>query len=857
MEALYHAALEVSGEERAALLAKSDPDLRRAVEALLAQGGSGEVVLDRPAWEQASSLIDPAPMQFAPGDQLGWYRVEAKIGAGGMGEVYRAKDTKLEREVAIKVLPASVAQDPERRIRFEREAKVLAALNHPNIAHIYGVEERALVMELVEGETLQGPLPIDTALNYARQIAEALEAAHDKGIVHRDLKPANIMITPQGVVKVLDFGLAAVSQPSGEGPSTVNSPTVTEPTQPGMVVGTPAYMSPEQAAGKPVDRRADIWSFGVVLWEMLTGHRLFHGETPSHTLAEVLQGTIDFSKLPQTTPTTIRELMRRCLDRDVKTRLRDIGEARFQLQRYLSNPADRSETPLPVSEKSVVPLPPATQTASVRMYWVPAAAVLLVAMAAAGIWYWRTRASTSQIGSIAVIPFSSVGGSADTDYLSDGLTESLIASLAHLPRLKVKSRNSVFRYKGKDVDLQKVGNELTVDALLTGRVVQHGDTIQVSADLTNVQDNTEIWGEQYERKASDILSLQQQIASDIADELRSKLSGAEKQQVTKQGTQDREAYQLYVKGRYYWNKRTSADLKTAISYFNQAIDKDPGYALAYSGLADAYGVLINYGSDPNDVTPKATATAEKALELDPTLARPHAVLGYNKMLYDWKFSGGEVEFRRAFELDPSDASAHQWFSETLSYLGGRAQESIDEGNQARRLDPLSPIIGFQQAQAYSIARKLDKAIELYNKLIADNPTFAIAHWGLARSYWAERKYPQALQEFEAAAQLYGDKNGIEYAAAMDAAFHSGGWPSALREGIEVSLAQAKTGYVPPYEIAELYADLGDKDHAFEWLLTAYQERGHLLYGLRTDFTLDSLRSDPRYAELVRKIGLSP
>jgi serine/threonine protein kinase/tetratricopeptide (TPR) repeat protein len=856
MEALYHAALAVSGEERLALLAKSDPDVRRAVESLLAQGGSGEVVLDRPAWEQASSLIDPAPMQFAPGDQLGWYRVEAKIGQGGMGEVYRAKDTKLEREVAIKVLPASVAQDPERRIRFEREAKVLAALNHPNIAHIYGVEERALIMELVEGETLQGPLPIDTALNYAKQIAEALEAAHDKGIVHRDLKPANIMITPQGVVKVLDFGLAAVSEPSGEGPSTVNSPIVTEPTKPGMVMGTPAYMSPEQAAGKPVDRRADIWSFGVVVWELLTGHRLFHGETPSHTLAEVLQGTIDFSKLPQTTPATIRELMRRCLDRDVKTRLRDIGEARFQLQRYLSNPADRAETPLSVSEQSA-PLPPATQRASARRYWVTAAAVLLVVMAAAGIWYWRTTEKTSQIGSIAVIPFSSVGGNADTDYLSDGITESLIASLAHLPQLKVKSRNSVFRYKGKDVDLQKVGNELTVDALLTGRVVQHGDTIQVSADLTNVQDNTEIWGEQYERKASDILSLQQQIAGDIADELRSKLSGAEKQQVTKQGTQDREAYQLYVKGRYYWNKRTSADLKSAIAYFNQAIGKDPGYALAYSGLADAYGVLINYGSDPNDVTPKATAAAEKALELDPTLARPHAVLGYNKMLYDWQFSGGEVEFRRAFELDPSDASAHQWFSETLSYIGGRAQESIDEGNQARRLDPLSPIVGFQRAQAYSIARKFGKAIELYNQLIADNPTFGIAHWGLGRSYWAERRYPQAIQEFETDAQLEGNTNDVEYAAALDAGFRSGGWPSALRKGIEVSLAQAKTGYVPPYVIAELYADLGDKDHAFEWLNTAYQQRGHLLYGLRTDFTLDSLRSDPRYAELVRKIGLSP
>ena len=269
----------------------------------------------------------------------------------------------------------------------------------------------------------------------------------------------------------------------------------------------------------------------------------------------------------------------------------------------------------------------------------------------------------------------------------------------------------------------------------------------------------------------------------------------------------------------------------------------------------AYGVLTNYGSDPNDVTPKASAAAEKALELDPTLARPHAILGYNKMLYDWDFSGGEAEFRRAFRLDPSDATPHQWFSETLSYIGGRAQESIDEGNRARQLDPLSPIIGFQQAQAYSLARQFDKAIELYQKVIADNPNFGLPHWGLARSYWGEHRYQQAIQEFEIDAQLEDDKNGIEYTAALDAAFRSGGWPSALRKGIEVLLAQSKTGYVPPYTIAELYADLGDKEHAFEWLNIAYQQRGHLLYGLRTDFAFDFLRSDPRYAELVRRIGL--
>jgi tetratricopeptide (TPR) repeat protein len=379
----------------------------------------------------------------------------------------------------------------------------------------------------------------------------------------------------------------------------------------------------------------------------------------------------------------------------------------------------------------------------------------------------------------------------------------------------------------------------------------------VSAELTNVQDNTEIWGERYERKSSDIISLQQQIAGDIAGKLRSKLSGSGKQQVTKQGTQNAEAYQLYVKGRYYWNKRTNADIKTAISYFNQAIDKDPGYAMAYAGLADAYLVLPGYGGDPSDVIPKSNAAAEKALELDPTLARPHADLGSNKMEYSWNFSGGEADFRQAFELDPSDATAHQWFSQILASMGGRAQEAIEEANRAHQLDPLSPIIGHTQGVAYRFDRQFDKAIETEKKILADNPTFGVGHYGLAWAYWGERKYPQAVQEFKAAAQWRSDKNVAEFAAALDVGYRSGGWPGALRKGIEVSLAQrkAKTGYVSPYAIAEFYGDLGDKEHAIEWLNTAYQEHDRLLIELRTDFPMDSLRSDPRYAELVRKIGL--
>jgi TolB-like protein len=454
-----------------------------------------------------------------------------------------------------------------------------------------------------------------------------------------------------------------------------------------------------------------------------------------------------------------------------------------------------------------------------------------------------------------VLPFANGGGDANTDYLSDGITESLIGNLAHVPQLKVKSRNSVFRYKGKDVDAQKAGNDLGVSALVIGRVVPRRDSIEVSAELTDVRDNTEIWGQHYSGKNADILALQQQIASDIADKLRSKLSTSEKQQVTKQGTQNPEAYELYLRGRYSWNKRTPSDIATAISYFNQAISKDPGYALAYSGLADAYSIMPNFGGTPSENYPKANAAARKALELDASLARPHAVLGSSEIEYEWDFAGGEAEFKKAFELDPNDATAHQWYADEIASTGGREQEALAEMNRAHQLDPLSPAISADTGVIHFFARQYDEAIVICKKLANENPTFAQAHSCLIGAYWGKRMYPQVIEEWKSYGQLSGDRNESEFASAMEQGFRSAGWKGALTKGIETRQAQRKTGYSSAYVIAQLYADFGDADQAFRWLNTAYQERDFFLFGLKTDFLFDPLHSDPRFAELVRKVGL--
>ena len=786
----------------------------------------------------------------ATGRRIGPYHVHEQIGAGGMGEVYRAHDTKLGRDVAVKILPRHFTSHPGRLARFEREARLLASLNHPHIGAIYGLEEadglQALVLELVEGDTLadkiaRGKIPIGEAVNIARQLADALDAAHAKGIVHRDLKPANIKITPQDRVKVLDFGLAKAA--AAEGAHETIAPEATVGTEDGIILGTASYMSPEQARGKPVDKRTDIWAFGCVLFEMLTGRKTFPGDTMSDVIAAVLERSPDWSALPTSTPIEIRQLLQRCLEKDCQARLRDVGDAKAVLD-SVSPGASRA------------PLSPAARRLTL---WIAASAIVMIA---AGLAAARLLVPASETtGSIAILPFANTSGNPDVDYLGDGITESLINTLSQIPNLSVMSRNAVFRFKGRETDAQAAGQTLKVQAVLTGRVVQRGDDLSISVELIDVRNNSQLWGESYNKKRRDLLAIQEEISTEISEKLRFRLTGEERKRLTKRYTDNTEAYQLYLLGRYHWNKKTVDGFNKGIEYFQKAIDIDPNYAPAYAALAALYNNLANYNFGllpPREAWAKAKSAAERAVQIDDTLASAHTSLALVAYQWEWNWAGADREFRRALELDPGSpsnyepnpASTNHWYAHYLMTMN-RVEESLKAARRALELDPLDLAINAHQGWHPLILRQYDQSVEPLEKAIELAPTFTVSKWYLGLAYEQKGAFDQAIAQFADCVRL--TNNSPSMVALLGHAYAVASRRPEAQAILQKLDALSKERYVAPYPVAAIYAGLGEPDRAMEWLERAFTARDSWLDYVRLDPRMDVLRSDPRFVDLVRRM----
>ncbi|HVS82217.1 MAG TPA: protein kinase [Pyrinomonadaceae bacterium] len=830
-------------------------------------------------------------MQLISGTHLGRYEIRSKIGAGGMGEVYLALDTELDRTVAIKILPEELASNQRRLQRFIQEAKAASALNHPHIITIHEIGTTGatpfIATEFIDGETLRQRvskgMKLAEVLEVAIQAGGALAAAHEAGIIHRDIKPENIMVRRDGYIKLLDFGLAKLTEPS-----IIDSEAPTRAminTHEGTVMGTANYMSPEQAKGTKVDARTDLWSLGAVLYEMISGQAPFVGKTPTETISLILQKEpAPLTRYTHEVPAELERIVTKALTKDREERyqtakdlLIDLRNLKRKLEvdaeidrtappelRTLGPTSSGQSTPATASGAAATAPASAAHAASSAEYIVSgikqhklAAAIAAIALvlAAVGLFaYLHARNAEVAIESIAVLPFQNRSAEADTEYLSDGLAESLIYRLSQLPNLKVSPTSSVFRYKGKEIDPVKVGQELGVNAVVSGRIVQRGDNLTISAELVDVRYNKLLWGEQYDRKMSDLIVTQREIAREIVEKLKLKVSGEEKG-LDKHYTESNEAYQLYLKGRFYWNKRTGESIKKSIESFNQAIEKDPSYALAYAGLADSYVVPANR-LPPREKMPKAKAAAMRALELDETLAEAHTSLARVLAVYDWDWTGAEKEFKRAIELNPRYAVAHQWYGGYFEAMG-RPDESLAERKRAQELDPLSLMSNFEPGLAFYFARNYDQAIEQFQKTLELDPNFPLVYAHLPAAYEQKGMYDEAIAGFKKGIALRG---GTEWSFSMSGLGHVyavSGKKAEARAVLDELKQMSRQEYVPADGIALIYAGLGEKDQAFTWLEKAYEEHAFKMAWLKVEPQWDSLRSDPRFADLLRRVGLPP
>ena len=819
-------------------------------------------------------------MDLAAGTCLGSYEILSPLGKGGMGEVYLAQDTKLRRKVALKLLGEELATHPDRLRRFTQEAETAAALSHPNVAHIYEVNQQDginfIAMEYVEGETLRrhiahGRITLRDALDLSIQVASALAAAHQAGIVHRDIKPENIMLRPDGYVKVLDFGLAKLTQQQTVSIDT-EAPTVAKAnTDPGTIMGTVNYMSPEQARGKPVDARSDIFSLGVVIYEMVAGRAPFEAETPSDVMSFILhKEPLPLARYSPELPVELERIVSKALVKDKEERYQTAKDLLIDLKRLkqkqeFAAELERSVSPDPISGAPAASASSgpavggamgsagpsdktAIKAASRAVYVVAeikrhklgfiAALAILLLLGGLGFWLLSKRsADTTQIESIAVLPFVNESGNADVEYLSDGMTETLIRSLSQLPNLNVKARSSVFRYKGKTADAKTIGKELGVQAVLNGRVIQRGDRLTLSLELINAENENVIWADQYDRKSSDLVSLQSEIAHDVSSKLRLKLSGADRQNLAKSYTNDPEAYRLYLQGRFYLNKRVGKSFDRAESYFKQAIEKDSNFALGYVGLAEFL---------KEQDRPKAKEYIMQALALDNQLSDAHATLGYQLML-DYDFAASEREFKRAIELDPNNARAYQWNATRLLMLG-LYDESLAAYRRAVEIEPTLADIRNNVAGCLVASGKVEAGIEEIKKSMELDPTFAWTHSHLSFIYRMKGDHAASVEERARAAELLEQS---ENAKRLRETFATGGWTEYLRELLRQDWGSLGTSGT---RRASLLAELGEKEEAISSLTLAAERGDYWLFSIKYDPAFDGLRGDPRFQALVKKFN---
>jgi serine/threonine-protein kinase len=776
------------------------------------------------------------------GQRLGDFEVTEVIGRGGMGVVFKARDTKLDRDVAVKALPAELLPNSLAQNRFRREAKTLAALNHSNVAAIYEMVEQDdrcyLILEYVPGKTLTGymaerRLTTGEVLVIARQIAQALSAVYERGVIHRDLKPGNVKITPEGRVKVLDFGLAKSATIEGAEADTAI-------TQPGRVIGTPAYMSPEQVRGKPTGHSSDIWSFGCVMYEMLTGQPPFEGETVSDIAARILEREPDWGMLPRHLPENVRNIVQRCLQKDPKQR--------FQSASDLAHALKEAQTESSLSKEQVAPKPARLRTIGIL-------AVVIVCVGILALLCIRPWAVQEEgLPSIAVLPFENFSADPNQEYFCDGMAEELINAFSQIKDLRVIARTSAFSFKGKDVTVRDIGRQLNVVTILKGSVRRSEDRLRITAQLVDTTDGRHLWSERYDRQMGDVFAIQDEITLAIVDKLKPKLLGQEKARLAKRQTIDAKVYNLCLMGRHYLRAKLVSDPNKASEYYWQALEIDPNCALAYAGLANCYNASRDQGLlSPKEAMQKARDMAEKAMKIDETLPEAYDALATVKTWFDWDWEVGERHYRRAIELNPGFALARQRYAISL-LVRGRFGEAIAQMKSAFDSDPLSPDLNASLGFAYICVGQLDDAIETLNRTVEMAPSRPGGHFFLGHFYLFRSMYEEALDEYGKAMEL-SEEMSLWPEMFMGITYAKMGKPDKAREVLASQLERSKQQYISSFMFALLHFALGNNDEGFKSLDKAYEENDPTLCWLKIHPLLESVRSDPRYTALLKKMNL--